>query len=97
MSKYKRKPIIVEVVHFTKRFRKNSSLWPKWFDRATFKDKKELGAIWYENSIKKILCRTLEGEVIISVNDWIIQGAKGEIFPCKPDIFKLIYEKVLDN
>ncbi|KKL60805.1 hypothetical protein LCGC14_2201580, partial [marine sediment metagenome] len=26
--------------------------------------------------------------------DWIIKGVKGEFYPCKPDIFELIYEEV---
>jgi hypothetical protein len=25
--------------------------------------------------------------------DWIIRGVKGEIYPCKPDIFAATYEK----
>ncbi len=27
-----------------------------------------------------------------SVGDWIIQGVKGELYPCKPDIFEATYE-----
>jgi hypothetical protein len=26
--------------------------------------------------------------------DWIIQGVKGELYPCKPDIFAATYEEV---
>lgn len=29
-----------------------------------------------------------------SVGDWIIRGVKGELYPCKPDIFKATYEAV---
>jgi hypothetical protein len=28
----------------------------------------------------------------VSVNDWIIQGVKGELYPCRPDIFEATYE-----
>lgn len=28
------------------------------------------------------------------VNDWIIKGVNGELYPCKPDIFEKTYEKV---
>jgi len=31
-----------------------------------------------------------------SPNDWIIQGVKGELYPCKPDIFESLYDKVDD-
>jgi hypothetical protein len=26
------------------------------------------------------------------VGDWIIKGVKGEVYPCKPDIFEATYE-----
>lgn len=41
-----------------------------------------------------LIIKTLEGEHIASVGDYIIKGVKGEFYPCKPDIFELTYEKV---
>ena len=38
--------------------------------------------------------KTLEGDMEVSPGDWIITGAKGEKYPCKPDIFDLTYEPV---
>lgn len=35
---------------------------------------------------------TLEGEMCAGPGDWIIRGVKGEIYPCKPDIFAATYE-----
>lgn len=26
--------------------------------------------------------------------DWLIRGVKGELYPCKPDIFEATYEPV---
>lgn len=37
---------------------------------------------------------TLEGVITANVGDWLIQGVKGEIYPCKPDIFEATYEPV---
>jgi hypothetical protein len=37
---------------------------------------------------------TLEGGHIVCPGDWIINGVAGERYPCKPDIFEQIYEKV---
>lgn len=37
---------------------------------------------------------TLEGVMIGKQGDWIIKGVKGEIYPCKPDIFEATYEPV---
>lgn len=38
--------------------------------------------------------KTLEGQMTAQAGDYVIQGVKGEIYPCKPDIFKLTYEPV---
>lgn len=38
--------------------------------------------------------RTLEGPLMASIGDWIIQGVKGEFYPCKPDIFSATYEPI---
>ena len=37
---------------------------------------------------------TLEGVMTASLGDWIIRGVKGELYPCKPDIFAATYEPV---
>ena len=37
---------------------------------------------------------TLEGGHIVCPGDFVIQGIKGEFYPCKPDIFEQTYEKV---
>lgn len=36
---------------------------------------------------------TLKGLMTASYGDYIIQGVKGEFYPCKPDIFLATYEK----
>lgn len=40
--------------------------------------------------------KTLEGTMRADVGDWIIQGVKGELYPCKPDIFAATYEPVIE-
>ncbi len=35
---------------------------------------------------------TLEGGHIVCPGDWVITGVKGEVYPCKPDIFEATYE-----
>ena len=37
---------------------------------------------------------TLEGTHEGRQGDWIIQGVRGEFYPCKPDIFAETYEAV---
>jgi len=42
------------------------------------------------------LIQTLEGVMRAEPGDWIIRGVKGELYPCKPDIFAATYEPVLE-
>lgn len=37
---------------------------------------------------------TLEGAMNADIGDWIIRGVKGELYPCKPDIFAATYEPI---
>ncbi len=37
---------------------------------------------------------TLEGDMTASPGDYIIIGVRGEMYPCKPDIFHETYESV---
>ena len=41
-----------------------------------------------------LVIETLEGEMRAFRNDWVIRGIKGELYPCKPDIFEATYELV---
>ena len=36
--------------------------------------------------------RTIEGDHIANVGDYIIKGVRGECYPCKKDIFEETYE-----
>ncbi len=44
-----------------------------------------------------LVVRTLEGDMKISIGDYVIRGTSGEYYPCKPDIFKRIYEEQNDT
>lgn len=35
---------------------------------------------------------TLEGVMRVSLGDFVIRGVKGEMYPCKPDIFEASYD-----
>jgi hypothetical protein len=37
---------------------------------------------------------TPEGTMTAQPGDWIIRGVKGEVYPCKPDIFEATYDQV---
>jgi hypothetical protein len=41
-----------------------------------------------------LMVRTLEGDMRATPGDWIIQGVRGEMYACAPDIFAETYEAV---
>lgn len=42
------------------------------------------------------IIKTLEGDHKSNLDDMIICGVKGELYPCKPDIFEMTYRKAQD-
>ena len=97
MSKFRKKPVIIEAFQMTLARRWDNSEWPNWLHEAWNRDSGE-NAIWidpdHNEDKSKLVCGTLEGVHRIDWNDWIIQGVKLEIYPCKPDIFEATYDFV---
>lgn len=65
---------------------------PSWITEAF-----ESGVLHYNWPVSPLLkadlfIKTLEGELKVNNGDYIIRGVKGELYPCKPDIFKATYE-----
>lgn len=89
MAKYRKRPVVIEA--------------ERWWYRE---DEDNDGA--YDNlhgGIEDRACphcgggphlrmTTLEGAQAACSGDWIITGDKGEVYPCKPDIFEATYEPV---
>jgi len=83
MEKYRKKPIIIEAKQFIIWDTKNPPPFITIFD-----------IVFPVNKDCTIVVPTLEGQHIASNLDWNIRGVKGEIYPCKPDIFEMSYEPV---
>ena len=48
--------------------------------------------LWIDPADGALMIRTLEGDMKVSLGDYIIRGVQGEVYPCKPDIFAATYE-----
>jgi len=90
--KYRKKPVVIEAFQMTAARRASNEEWPNWLHAAWDTPIEEPGSLYLAASA---LCiSTLEGAHTVSVDDWIIQGVQGELYPCKPDIFEQTYEPV---
>jgi hypothetical protein len=93
--KYRKRPIVVEAFQMTPENCHDIYKWPEWLKMAA-----HLGSFEPWPNIWDYMCgrlQTLEGSYGVAKNDYIIQGIKGELYPCKPDIFERTYEKVEDD
>lgn len=86
--KFRKKPVVIEA------FRLGPDAMPDWFldqmatnDVTTHNDDGRWGG-----GPDYALIHTLEGQMRAEHGDWIIRGVKGELYPCKPDIFEATYE-----
>lgn len=93
MARYRKRPVVIEAF-----------CWTGGPDQAE-------DPVWAVEAIQKCELRfygaggttppfaiihTLEGDMKVSAGDYIIKGVKGELYPCKPEIFEATYEKVED-
>lgn len=94
---FRKKPMEIEAFQMTLKRRINNIDWPKWMHSAWNKDRETIGSLYpTEKGTRNgtLSIGTLEGPHVVSWDDWIIQGIKGELYPCKPDIFELTYDVV---
>ena len=47
-----------------------------------------------DGNLYELEIKTLEGIMTAEIGDYIICGIKGELYPCKPDIFEASYDEV---
>ena len=84
IKKYRKKPIVIEAM--------------QWHG-DNFQELEEFGSERHiiSNPDGTLTIGTLEGNHLAQKGDWIIKGIKGEVYPCKNDVFEMTYEEVLGN
>jgi len=95
--KYRKKPVVIEAWKWTQL--EDQEECPSWVGDALYLWP-EIGGVVFEpdhTEGPRACIASLEGVMVVSPGDWIIKGVKGELYPCKPDIFELTYEEVVPN
>lgn len=81
---YRKKPVVIEAL--------------KWEGDNLIEIADFCGSAWSMEQTcthgEMLIIKTLEGQHMAKVGDYIIKGVKGEFYPCKPDVFELTYEAV---
>jgi len=96
MGYYRKKPVVIEAWQFTSHADVPGA--PEWLTSVITSPRAKMPegkvALW-NNPIDvgdMLVIGTLEGDHLASQGDWIIRGVKGELYPCKPEIFAATYE-----
>lgn len=97
MTKYRKKPIVIHAMQLR---------WDNWSKLCDFVHigrladgepegtMKDIDGNPLPNSEVGLFIPTLEGVMLARENDWIIKGVEGELYPCKPGVFRKTYEPV---
>ncbi len=89
MSKFRKKPVVVEANQLTEDNAHELALW--------------CSGILHEVKFKPefIVIQTFEGNMRAEMKDWIIKESfptdDRKFYPCKPDIFEMTYEPEIDE
>lgn len=83
MAKYRKKPVVVEAYELY-----GEEHIPDWLEEAL------MNGTAFQTEFDGMIIKTLEGDHYARKGDFIIRGVHGELYPCKPDIFRETYEYV---
>lgn len=84
MPKFRKKPVVIEAFKWNPK--SSVAETPTWFFEAC------TARTAYPEHDGSVTIKTLNGDHRGEIGDYIIQGVKGELYPCKPDIFEMSYE-----
>ena len=84
--KYRKKPVVIEAVQVPPEGESFSDEEQDWL----FQSDRDFD----NGGDGSLYIHTLEGTMTAEPGDWVIKGVKGELYPCKPDIFEATYEPV---
>jgi hypothetical protein len=88
MPRWVKRPVVIDAVRYVglgddgqPEFDCFGEPYPRWLSSAFHRRR-----LYVHRDV--LFANTLEGQMVASRYDYIIRGVKGEIYPCKPDIFE---------
>ena len=83
VKKYKKRPVVIEAVEYTGENVDEIIGFAKGYGPG----------VTYYMAQDELIIHTLEGDHLCSKGDFVIKGVRGEMYPCKGDIFLETYEE----
>lgn len=96
--KYRKKPVVIEAFQYDGDMINSSGkpYVPNWAIKALNNNDMFYKEEYPCSEPCGLFIKTLEGDMHVSVGDYIIKGINEELYPCNPDIFESTYELVED-
>lgn len=90
-TKYRKKPVEIEAVQYEGNASQRAAI-NRWMAGDEY-----VAPIISTRDIAPMVIGPLEAAMAAWPGDWIIRGARGEFYPCKPGIFEATYEPVEES
>ena len=91
-TRFRHKPVVIEA----RRYAGQGNMEPRGGLPDWLWDALNSGVAHFTNGADPLILETLDGPMAVAPGDWIIQGVRGELYSCKPNIFEAIYEHVVE-
>ena len=91
MSRWRKRQVVIDAWQFMPAGRREAL--PAWIDPRWFHDEVAPDAEVEHRGTPHMLIPTPGGTLRADLTDWIIRGVKGEVYPCKDDVFAASYER----
>lgn len=93
MARFRKKPVEIEAITFDELVEHGKGSGAPLHNGMPWSFNYQGHPITHESD-DCYLIPTLEGTMRMDRGDMLITGVKGEIYPCKPDIFAATYDRV---
>lgn len=97
--KFRKRPIVIDAIRYTGKIEDLDGLMLKidGQQQPYYMTPEMAGLNAAHEPGKPLYIPTAEGVLTVQVGDFVIRGLKGELYPCKPDIFSSTYERAEDE
>jgi hypothetical protein len=96
MSKWRKKPVVIEAITFEELVEYGKASGANIVNGMPWSFEYHGQPITHEND-RCYLISTLIGTMRLEPGDMLITGAKGEVYPCRGEMFQMTYERVDDE
>ena len=86
--KFRKRPVVIDAWPVADLLWAAKHNWPSL--PTELREAYDKGAVLFLPYTLEIV--TLEGRMEAEGDDWVVCGVKGELYPCKPDVFAVTYD-----